>query len=62
MSVSNHLEQRLLLTYPVNLPGRVKYFVSTMFRVGLCEHHEFDVGRVSTQTGVCRNQVFDLVF
>ncbi len=47
MRLADHAEQGFLARLAVDHPGSVEDFVPTMFRVGLREHHQFDVGRVA---------------
>ena len=60
--VSDHLEQGFVGGLAIDFPGRVKDFVSAMFGVGLGEHHEFNVARVSGEGVEVGEQVVDFVF
>ena len=45
----------------VDGPSGVKYFVAAVFGVGLREHHQLDVVRVTAERGERVNEVVDLV-
>ena len=59
--VLNHAEQRPILIDPVNGPRRIKNLMSTVLRVGLCEHHQLGIRRVSPQSGKRLCKVINLI-
>ena len=61
VGVADHPEQRVLRRRSVHVPGGVEDLVPAVLRVGLREHHQFDVRRLPVQVGVLRRQVGDLV-
>ncbi len=61
MRVANHAEQRMILRVTVDGPARVKNLVPAMLGIGLGEHHQLDVAGITSEIGVGRGEVFDLV-
>ena len=61
VGVADHAEQRVRLRLAVDHPGRIEDLVAAVLRVGLREHHEFDVGRVTVRRDESIDQVADLV-
>ena len=50
--VANHTEQRFFLFFAVQNEIGIEDFVAAVFRIGLREHHQFHVGRVTVQRAV----------
>jgi hypothetical protein len=48
--MANHIHERALLRYAIDYPVGVKYLVPAMLRIGLCEHHQFDVCGIATDS------------
>lgn len=44
VGVFDHLKQGVRLLFVIDGPSGIEYFVSAVLRVGLCEHHQFDIG------------------
>ncbi len=61
LGVPDHAEQRARLHLAVDDEVGVEDLVTAVFRVGLREHHELDVGRVTAKTGERVDEVVDLV-
>ena len=61
MRVLDHREQRLFLRLAVDRPARVEHLVPAMLGIGLREHHQFGIGRIASEFGVARGQIFDFV-
>src|SRR5690606_34680942 len=61
VSVLDHLEQGLVLFYADAGPTDVEDLVAAVLGVGLREHHQFHVGRVTAQRAVVIQQVIDFV-
>ena len=59
--VPDHREERGLLGFTVDRPFGVENLVPTVFRVGLSEHHQFDVCRVSIEVAEAGDEIVDLV-
>ena len=47
VGIANHAEQGMLLIFTVERPAGIKYFMSTVFRVGLSKHHQLNIGWVA---------------
>ena len=62
MRVSNHAKQRFRLWLLIDNPVSVENFVPTVLRIGLCEHHQLDVGRVALQGLIGVLKVLKLIF
>ena len=60
--VADHRKQGFLLALPVDIPGRIENLVAAVLRVGLREHHQFHVGRITLKAGERLHQVVNLVF
>ncbi len=58
----DHVEQRRVLCDAVDGPARVENLVPAVFRVGLREHHQLDVGRITSELPEGVDQVVDFVF
>ena len=61
MGVLDHLEQSGFLLCAIDGPAGVEYFVAAMLRVGLREHHQFNVARVATKLGIGGVEIIDFV-
>src|SRR5690606_34193176 len=61
VGVLDHLEQGLVLLFAVDGPAGVEDLVAAVLGVGLREHHQFHVGRVTAQRAVVVQQVIDFV-
>ncbi len=61
MSFANHAKQGLALVLTVDYPLCVKNLVTTVFAIGLREHHQFHIVRVTTQAREGIHQVFNFV-
>src|SRR5690606_12560575 len=61
VGVLDHLEQGLVLFFAVDGPAGVEDLVAAVLGVGLREHHQFHIGRVTTQRAVVVQQVIDSV-
>src|SRR5690606_4650267 len=61
VGVLDHLEQGLVLFFAVDGPAGVEDLVAAVLGVGLREHHQFHVGRVTAQRAVVVQQVIDFV-
>ena len=61
MGVADHAEKRGRLGGAVERPAGVEDLVATVLRVGLREHHQFDIGRIASQFAVGGDQIVDLV-
>ena len=59
--VADHLEERPLLSLPVEDPLRVEDLVATVLRVRLGEHHQLHIRRVAPELAEILHQVVDLV-
>ena len=59
--VADHAEHGLRLRHAVNRELRVEDFVTAMLTVGLCKHHQLDIGRVAPELREGLHQVVDLV-
>lgn len=62
VGVPDHLEQRFVGGFAVDLPSGVEDFVAAMFRVRLGEHHQFDIAGIAFECVEVLEQVIDLVF
>ena len=60
--IANHRKQGFLLTFAVDIPGGVENLVAAMFRVGLREHHQLNIGGITFQVREGLHQVIDLIF
>ncbi len=60
--IFDHFEQRLRLLFTVNHPVGVKDFMAAMFGVGLSEHIQFDIVRVTPQSSKRILQIVDFIF
>ena len=61
MGGADHLKKRLRLIDAINGPGGVENFVTAVFRVNLCEHHQLGIRRVTAQMLELANQITHLV-
>ena len=61
VGVADHPEQALFLRHAIDGELGVEDLVSTMFAVGLSEHHQFHIGGVAAQRGEGVHQIVDLV-
>src|SRR5690606_31108417 len=61
VGVLDHLEQGLVLFFAVDGPAGVEDLVAAVLGVGLREHHQLHVGRVTAQRAVVVQQVIDFV-
>ena len=61
MRCADHAEEALVLPRAIDDPVRVEDLVPAVLRVGLREHHELDVGRITAEPPEAGVQVFDLV-
>ena len=59
--VADHLEERPLLSLPIQDPLRVEDLVATVLGVRLGEHHQLHVRRVAPELAEALHQVVDLV-
>ena len=62
MCVAHHAEQRFRLRLAVDNPVSIENFVPAMFRIGLREHHQFDVCRITLHALEIIKQIIDFVF
>ena len=61
VGVADHPEQRMLLFAPVDAPAGIEDLVPAVLGIGLGEHHQFHVRRISAQLAIAGAQVLDLV-
>ena len=61
VGVFDHLEQGFVLLFAIDGPAGVENFVAAVLRVGLREHHQFHVGRVTAQRAVVFQQVIHFI-
>ena len=61
MRIANHAEQRVILRVTVDHPTGVEDLVAAVLRVGLREHHQFDIGRIARQCREGIHQIIDLI-
>ena len=61
IGVTNHREQRLSLRRSVDHPIGIKNLVPAVFRIRLCKHHQFNIGRVSLKLPIGCAQIVDFV-
>ena len=61
MRIAYHRKQRFVAPLSIYDPVGVEYLMTAVFRVGLREHHQFDVGRIAFQSREVLPQIVDLV-
>ncbi len=61
MGVPDHGEQAFRLLFTVNGPFGVKNLVAAMFRVRLREHQQFNIGWISSKTGVIVCEILNFI-
>ena len=61
VGVLDHLEQRIWLFTAIHGPAGIEDLVPAVFGIGLREHHQFDIGRITAELAVALPQVLDLV-
>ena len=61
MGVADHREQAAARILPVQRPAGVEDLVPAMLGIGLREHHQLGIGRITAQCGVAFAQIVDLV-
>ena len=59
--VTDHLKERVRLRLAVDVPAGVEDLVPTMFRVGLREHHQLDIGRITLERLEAAGEIGNLV-
>ena len=50
MGLANHRKRRLLASLPVDAPIGIENFMAAMFGIDLCEHHQFDIAWIASQS------------
>ena len=61
MRVPDHAEQRVGLFIAVDNPLCVEDFMATMLGIGLCEHHQLDIGRIARHALKILQQIIDFI-
>ena len=59
--LADHAEQGLALVHAIDGPRGIEDLVAAVLRVGLREHHQFDVGGIAIKFGKTRRKVIDLI-
>ena len=61
VGVANHAEQAVRLNLPIHGEISIENLVTAMLAVGLCEHHQLDIGRVALKLLERVDQVVDFI-
>ena len=61
MSIANHAKQRFLAQFAIESPRGIENLVPAMFRIGLCEHHQFRIAGVTAEVAIRIRQKIDLI-
>ena len=61
MCIADHGKKRTGLVFSINRPVRIENLVPAMFAVRLCEHHQFDIGRIASGFRKSVQKIIDLV-
>ena len=59
---ADHAEERLFLLHAVDREFRVENLMAAVFGIGLCEHHQFDVRRITALLRERFHEVGDFIF